>query len=133
MSKSSSPIRRNQSKRVLRAAILSTPAVAAALTFATTAKAVDLYWDTNGDTAGNDFTTAAKIESFLDGKKLAMTGADLPSHPNGFSADVNFGQATQCYVSVEITIAGNVWTTKSVLGTLNGAPNTWRSFVHACV
>lgn len=68
-----------------------------------------------------DLTNPRKVEAFLEGKVLRMAGADVPSHPNGFDANVNFGQATQCYAEVEITVLGGSWTTRSVLGTLNGA------------
>lgn len=73
---------------------------------------------------GLDLTTAGKIEAFLDGKTLLMTGDDIPTHPNGFLEDLNLGQATQCYNRVELTILGGTWTTRSALGTLNDAPET---------
>ena len=58
MSKSS--IRRNQSRNILRAAIMSTPAVIAALSATNPARAVDLFWDINGATAeANGTATAA--------------------------------------------------------------------------
>ena len=68
-----------------------------------------------------DLSTAARIEAFLEGKVLVMRGTDVPSHPNGFDENKNFGQATQCYSEVELTILGGTWTTRSVLGTLTGA------------
>lgn len=70
----------------------------------------------------NDFGSVAKIEAFLEGKTLLMAGDDLCSHPNGFDANTNLGQATQCYHSVEIAVLAGRWTTRSVLGALSGAP-----------
>lgn len=75
-----------------------------------------------GESGELDFSSAAAIEGYLDGKLLAMRGEDIPSHPNGFLEDVNFGQATQCYNAVEITVLGTQWTTRSVLGDLQDAP-----------
>ncbi|MFN3201026.1 MAG: hypothetical protein ACE366_21680 [Bradymonadia bacterium] len=71
-----------------------------------------------------DFTSTSKIEAYLDGKVLLMAGADTPSHPNGFDENVNFGQATQCYNLTEITVLGTQWTTRTVLGNLENAPET---------
>jgi hypothetical protein len=66
----------------------------------------------------------AKIEGFLEGKELVMAGDDIPSHPNGYLADQNFAQSTQCYVEVNMRLAAANFNVKSVLGTLEGAPNT---------
>ncbi|MEZ4439206.1 MAG: hypothetical protein R3B72_08960 [Polyangiaceae bacterium] len=80
---------------------------------------------TGGDGAGApDLTTAAKIETYLAGKTLTMTGADVPSHPNGFDENTNFGQATQCYVSTVMMLMGQTFQVTSELGTLENAPNT---------
>jgi hypothetical protein len=50
----------------------------------------------------------AKVSAFLEGKKLTMQGADIPSHPNGFNENVYFGASTQCYHSTVIDVmAGN--------------------------
>ena len=64
---------------------------------------------------------AAKVNAFLEGKRLLMRGDDIPSHPNGYSGDANLGQATQCYHQVTIEPLGGRWTTRSELGTLEGA------------
>lgn len=74
--------------------------------------------------AGATLDTPAKIFSFLDGKTIKMTGADIPSHPNGYNEDTNFGAATQCYLSVQIATAAGNFTVTSALGTLEGAPTT---------
>jgi hypothetical protein len=77
--------------------------------------------DDNGGGNPPDLTTPAGINAYLNGKTLLMEGSNVPSHPNGFSEDVNFGTATQCYVSTEIDITTN-WTVTSQLATLEGAP-----------
>jgi hypothetical protein len=69
-----------------------------------------------------DFSTAALIEAYIDGKALVMAGEDIPSHPNGYSEDVNFGQATQCYASVTMTFGAAIFHVVSELGTLENAP-----------
>lgn len=73
--------------------------------------------------AGPSLDTATAIATYLDGRTWVMTGADIPSHPNGYSEDVNFGAATQCYNRVTLSMAAATWTTVSALGTLTGAPN----------
>ena len=52
------------------------------------------------------YSTSAKILAYLEGKTFKMEGAAIPSHPNGFDEDVNFGSATQCYKSVAMTTNG---------------------------
>ena len=52
------------------------------------------------------FSTSSKIQAFLDGKTLSMVGPAIPSHPNGFDEDVNYGQATQCYRNVTMKPQG---------------------------
>jgi hypothetical protein len=79
--------------------------------------------DDNGG-GGPDLTTPAGINAYLNGKTLLMTGANIPSHPNGLNEDVNFGAATQCYVSTQIQTGTN-WVVTSQLATLEGAPNTF--------
>jgi hypothetical protein len=64
-----------------------------------------------------------RIEGFLETKLLLMAGADIPSHPNGYSKDVNFGQATQCYHRVEMTLTASNFNVDTSLGTLMNAPN----------
>lgn len=78
--------------------------------------------DDGGGNNPPDLSTAAGIGTYLDGKTLRMEGANIPSHPNGFNEDQNFGAATQCYQSTDIDIAGTTWTVTSQLGTLEGAP-----------
>ena len=68
-------------------------------------------------------TSKEKIETFLEGKTMVMEGANIPSHPNGYDEDVNYGSATQCYQSVTMKVAGGNYTVTSVLGTLRNAPS----------
>lgn len=71
----------------------------------------------------NDFSTSAKILAYLEGKTMVMTGTDIPSHPNGFNENFNFGANTQCYNKVSIaTLASNFQVT-SDLGTFNAIPD----------
>ena len=82
------------------------------------------------DPGGDDGTqptakldSAAKIEGFVEGKALVMEGDDIPTHPNGFLADVNLEQATQCYHKVEMALSGAAFHVQSEMGTLADAPN----------
>lgn len=80
--------------------------------------------NTDGGTDGGTeakFNTADKINTFLEGKTLTMTGANIPSHPNGYDEDVNYGSATQCYQSVSMQVAAGTYNVTSVLGTLRDA------------
>lgn len=71
---------------------------------------------------GPKYNTADKIATYLEGKTLVMSGDNIPSHPNGYDEDVNYGQATQCYKSVTMAVAGGKYGVTSVLGTLRDAP-----------
>jgi hypothetical protein len=68
------------------------------------------------------FNTADNIRTWVEGKKLLMEGANIPSHPNGYDEDVNYGSATQCYTKVEMNVSGGNYTVTSTLGTLRDAP-----------
>ncbi|MEZ4307650.1 MAG: hypothetical protein R3F14_06340 [Polyangiaceae bacterium] len=76
-----------------------------------------------GGSTGVVLDSADKINAFLEGTKLTMSGDQIPSHPNGFDENVNFGSATQCYSQVAISVAAGTWNVSSDLGTLNDAPN----------
>ena len=68
--------------------------------------------------------TPAKINAALVGKTLVMKGSDIPSHPNGYDEDVNYGQATQCYQSVTLKVESEqAYRLTSTLGTLRDAPS----------
>jgi len=69
------------------------------------------------------FDTESNIRTHLEGKKLLMEGANIPSHPNGYDEDVNYGPGSQCYQKVEMNIANNNFQVISTLGTIRNAPN----------
>jgi hypothetical protein len=72
-----------------------------------------------------DLNTPTRILVFLEGKTLRMEGTNIPSHPNGFTEDLDFGAATQCYNQTTITVSGGNFSITSIAGTLVGAaPNT---------
>ena len=68
------------------------------------------------------FDTESNIRTWLEGKKLLMDGANIPSHPNGYDEDINYGSASQCYVKVEMAVANNNFQVTSTLGTIKNAP-----------
>lgn len=72
---------------------------------------------------GLNLDTASRVTAWLNEKTLTMEGDRLPSHPNGFDEDTNFGQATQCYQRVVIQPIEGRWITSSQLGTLQDAAN----------
>lgn len=67
--------------------------------------------------------SASAINTYLEGKTMVMTGLDIPTYPNGFNENVNYGASTQCYNKTTIAIASGTWNVTTLLGTLNGAPN----------
>lgn len=72
-----------------------------------------------------DLNTPTRILAFLEGKTLVMEGSNIPTHPNGFTENFDFGAATQCYNKTTITVAGGNFSVTSITGTLVGAaPNT---------
>jgi len=80
--------------------------------------------DGAGGGSGAALDTPAAISAYLEGKTLKMEGASIPSHPNGYDENTNFGNATQCYTSVTMTPTSASWHVVSVLGTLDNAPAT---------
>ena len=76
----------------------------------------------SGGTAAPSFASSAEIKTYLEGKTLVMTGADIPSHPNGFNEDVNYGAYSQCYADTTITIGSDTWHVVSHTGTISGTP-----------
>jgi hypothetical protein len=84
----------------------------------------------NNSDAGTDagteakYNTVDKINTYLEGKTLTMSGANIPSHPNGYDEDVNYGSATQCYQSVVMQVAAGTYNVTSTLGTLRDASQT---------
>lgn len=74
--------------------------------------------------SGPKLDSQSNILVFLDGKTITMEGANIPSHPNGYNEDVDFGPATQCYQKVTILTGGGNMKVDSVLGTVqNGQCN----------
>jgi len=82
----------------------------------------------NNNTTNNntncDLTTSAGVLACMEGKTYYMAGSNIPTHPNGYSQDVNFGAATQCYFSTTIAVANGVLNVTAELGVLSGAPMT---------
>ena len=78
--------------------------------------------DSDSDGGSKTLDNVPNINTFLEGKRLLMTGDDIPSHPNGFAENVNFGQATQCVHSTQMVLAGGAFTVNTVLGALLEAP-----------
>ncbi|NVJ02889.1 hypothetical protein HV824_32910 [Myxococcus sp. AM009] len=76
----------------------------------------------NGPDNTPNLSTSQGILTFLEGKTLTMTGDDIPTHPNGFSEDVNFGASSQCYQSVTMSVQGGNFRVDSIPGTIEGAP-----------
>ncbi len=64
----------------------------------------------------------ANIVAFLDGKSMVMEGNNIPSHPNGFSEDIDYGAATQCYRKVTMSVASGNFKVDSDLGTIENSP-----------
>lgn len=67
------------------------------------------------------FSTANKITAHLDGKTMTMEGNNIPSHPNGFDENANFGANSQCYQNVVMTQQAGRIHVVSNLGTVEGA------------
>lgn len=78
--------------------------------------------ETNQPPPTPTFNTADNIRTWVEGKKLVMEGANIPSHPNGIDEDVNNGALTQCYAKVEMNVSGGNYAVASTLGTLRDAP-----------
>ncbi len=84
----------------------------------------DIFVIVDGDQAAQGqgrFGSPSAIAAFLDDKTLIMESSGIPSHPNGFDENINFGQATQCYHKVTISPLAGRWTVASDLGALTGA------------
>ncbi|PZR15347.1 MAG: hypothetical protein DI536_07785 [Archangium gephyra] len=76
-----------------------------------------------GGTGTNDFSTSARILAHLEGKTMVMQGDDIPTSPNGFNENIDFGASTQCYQKVSISTLASQFTVTSDLGTLNKMPD----------
>lgn len=73
---------------------------------------------TDGGTTAVKLDTPARIDAFLEGKTLTMEGANIPSHPNGFNENQNFGASSQCYKNTIIKAAGSNYKVSATLGTI---------------
>jgi hypothetical protein len=97
---------------------------AAAATLSAACGGADVYVEVpKQGTDAARFGSASRILAHLDGKTLVMEGAAIPSHPNGFDEDMNFGQATQCYHKVAMRPLAGKLQIQSQLGTLKDAPS----------
>ena len=67
---------------------------------------------------GPKYNSADKISTYLEGKTLVMEGDNIPSHPNGFSEDLDLGASSQCYTKSTISVAGGTYSVVSEQGTL---------------
>lgn len=77
---------------------------------------------TAGGTAGGStlqLDTPQRILNFLEGKTLTMEGANIPTHPNGFNENFNFGASTQCYQRTIIRVRNSEFQVATTPGTLN--------------
>jgi hypothetical protein len=116
-------VSRNASLVVRVSAALALPAFALALAACSSGDGSSGTGGAATTQTGNPYDTADKINNYLNGKKLTMSGTDIPPDPNGYNENVNYGQATQCYSSVVMTPAAAGWHVASTLGTLDNAPN----------
>jgi len=76
----------------------------------------------SGVAPGVRLASGSDITGFLDGKTLLMDSTHVPSHPNGYDENLNFGSATQCIHTVQMDVSGGAITVKTELAQLAGAP-----------
>jgi hypothetical protein len=55
--------------------------------------------------AGVKLDTQDHILTYLTGKTIVMEGANIPSDPNGYNANVYYGAGSQCYKKVNLTFS----------------------------
>lgn len=79
--------------------------------------------DSSTPSTGNNYDTPQKLLAYMNGKTLTMTGANIPTHPNGYDRNTNFGAASQCINKTTIVVASDTFNVTTLLGTLNNAPN----------
>ena len=80
--------------------------------------------NTNNNNNNNtcDYDSTAKIQAFLEGKTLVMSGGSVPTHPNGYDRNVNLGAYTQCVANTSIEVINNSFKVVTDAGVLSGAP-----------
>ena len=72
---------------------------------------------------GRPIRSGADVLALLEGKTLLMNAAAVPTHPNGYDENINFGSASQCIHSVRMDVASGGFTVTTELATLMGAPS----------
>jgi hypothetical protein len=55
-----------------------------------------------------------------------MEGANIPSHPNGFSEDIDYREFSQCYQRVTMSVAGGNFKVDSVLSPIQNSPGPYQ-------
>lgn len=71
--------------------------------------------------------SGSDVLALFEGKSLLMDAAHVPSHPNGYDENINFGQASQCIHSVRMDVSGGAMTVTTELARLDGAPESGQS------
>lgn len=79
--------------------------------------------DSGAARARPELTSAAALFNWLEGSSWTASAPDIPSHPNGYDEDVNFGQATQCLHATTLAVHDRAFSIRTVMGTLRDAPN----------
>lgn len=69
-----------------------------------------------------DVSSPGKILAFLEDRYMLMEADNIPTDPQGYNENINFGQATQCYHSVNLTVPDGQFRIESTTGVLEGAP-----------
>ncbi|NMO17342.1 hypothetical protein HPC49_11880 [Pyxidicoccus fallax] len=64
------------------------------------------------------------IMTYVEGKRMVMEGANIPSHPNGVNEGLDFGAASQCYQKVTMSVQAGNFTVDSIPGTIEGGTQT---------
>lgn len=112
----------------LYAALIAATLMTVACGESTTTPADGGTTPTDGGSTGPRLDTPARIDAYLEGKTLTMEGANIPTSPNGYSQDVNYGAASQCYRNTVIKVGGSNFTVSAQLGTVRaldgGTPAT---------
>src|SRR5262245_48501328 len=71
-----------------------------------------------------EVATVGDVYGLLESKTWMMAPADIPSHPNGYDQNINYGQATQCLHEASMIVQNRSFTINSTLGTLKNAPSS---------
>lgn len=70
-----------------------------------------------------DVGSATKILAYLEDHTMKMNGNNIPTHPQGYDENTNYGAATQCYHDVTLNVADGQFQMISIMGVLEDAPN----------